>query len=128
MLEAIDYAIEKGKNRWRRCSEELPDCDVVVETKIDDENGCRNEGTLKRYQRSPETRSLWFVPDGSMYVYYEPTHSLASCFPITPKITGLPPVTLIQISAWSATPRVFFLLSGWLWDLSMCQASCLLRC
>lgn len=27
---------------------------------------------------------------------------------ITPKITGLPPVTLILISAWSATPRAFF--------------------
>ncbi len=27
---------------------------------------------------------------------------------ITPKITGLPPVTLITFSAWSATPRAFF--------------------
>ena len=60
--------------KWVACKDELPPVDVVVMTKIYDENGCRNEGTLKRYQRSPETRSLWFVPDGSMYVYYEPTH------------------------------------------------------
>jgi len=41
---------------------------VVVETKIDDANGVRNEGKLKRQG------NLWFVPDGSMYVYYRPTH------------------------------------------------------
>ncbi len=64
----------KSPGCWRRCSDELPDCDVVVETKIDDEDGCRKKGILKRYQRSPETRSFWFVPDGSVYVYYEPTH------------------------------------------------------
>jgi len=60
--------------KWVACKDELPPFDVVVMTKIDDENGCRNERTLKRYQRSPETRSLWFVPDGAMYVDYEPTH------------------------------------------------------
>ena len=41
---------------------------VVVRTKIDDANGVRNEGELKRRGR------LWFLPDGSMYVYYTPTH------------------------------------------------------
>lgn len=41
---------------------------VVVETKIDDNKGCRNEQKLKRQGR------LWFYPDGSMYVYYTPTH------------------------------------------------------
>ena len=41
---------------------------IVVETKIDDDNGVRNVTTLKRQGR------LWFFPDGSMYVYYEPTH------------------------------------------------------
>jgi hypothetical protein len=40
----------------------------VVETKIDDEHGPRNHAYLKRDVR------LWFVPDGSMYVYYTPTH------------------------------------------------------
>ena len=41
---------------------------VVVLTKIDDAEGCRNITALKRRGR------LWFVPDGSMYVYYTPTH------------------------------------------------------
>lgn len=41
---------------------------TVVETKIDDEKGVRNEQTLKRIG------NLWFYPDGSMYVYYMPTH------------------------------------------------------
>jgi hypothetical protein len=40
----------------------------IVATKIDDANGCRNESLLKRQGR------MWFVPDGSMYVYYKPTH------------------------------------------------------
>lgn len=42
--------------------------DVVVQTKIDDEKGCRNEAPLRRVRR------LWFFPDMSMYVYYRPTH------------------------------------------------------
>lgn len=41
---------------------------VVVKTKIDDADGCRNETTLKR------DGNLWWFPDGSMYVYYRPTH------------------------------------------------------
>jgi len=41
---------------------------VTVRTKIDDIGGARNEQNLKRLGR------LWFFPDGSMYVYYEPTH------------------------------------------------------
>lgn len=46
---------------------EAPD-GVEVETKIDDDGGVRNVQTLKR------SGNLWFVPDGSMYVYYTPTH------------------------------------------------------
>lgn len=41
---------------------------VVIETKIDDEHGLRNQQTLKKQG------NLWFFPDGSMYVYYAPTH------------------------------------------------------
>lgn len=41
---------------------------VVILTKIDDVNGPRNQTKLKKSGR------LWFVPDGSMYVYYTPTH------------------------------------------------------
>lgn len=59
---------------WKRCSDQLPPLDLEVMTKIDDANGCRNEQTLKLYQRSPETRPMWFFPDMSMYVYYTPTH------------------------------------------------------
>ncbi len=53
-------------SEWRRI-QTAPE-NVVVMTKIDDGNGCRNEQKLKRSGR------LWFVPDGSMYVYYTPTH------------------------------------------------------
>ena len=42
--------------------------DVPVLTKIHDERGSRNEQPLKRRGR------LWWFTDGSMYVYYTPTH------------------------------------------------------
>ena len=41
---------------------------MVLDTKIDDHNGLRNEGQLIR------RGALWWFPDGSMYVYYTPTH------------------------------------------------------
>lgn len=53
---------------WIPCDKELPPVGMVVDTKIDDKQGCRNVTTLKRNDR------LWFLPDGSMYVYYTPTH------------------------------------------------------
>jgi hypothetical protein len=53
---------------WISTAVDLPDHNLVVETKIDDANGERNVTTLKR------RGTLWFVPDGSMYVYYRPTH------------------------------------------------------
>ncbi len=40
----------------------------VLDTKIDDGAGVRNVTTLKRQG------NLWWFPDGSMYVYYIPTH------------------------------------------------------
>ncbi len=40
----------------------------VVETRIDDGHGIRNQTTLVR------DGNLWFFPDRSMYVYYSPTH------------------------------------------------------
>jgi len=42
--------------------------DVVVRTKISDADGDRNDQPLKR------RGNLWWFPDGSMYVYYKPTH------------------------------------------------------
>lgn len=40
----------------------------IVETKIDDRRGPRNQQKLFKRGR------LWFMPDGKMYVYYRPTH------------------------------------------------------
>ena len=53
---------------WTNVYNELPDEGVVVETRIVDRHGSRNEGRLKR------KGNLWFLEDGSMYVYYTPTH------------------------------------------------------
>lgn len=55
-------------NTWIACASALPRDGSVVNTKIDDERGCRNIALLKRRGR------LWFFPDDSMYVYYTPTH------------------------------------------------------
>ena len=41
---------------------------VVINTMIADELGVRNETTLKK------RGNLWWFADGSMYVYYTPTH------------------------------------------------------
>lgn len=56
------------KESWNKCSEVLPKDGVVVMTKIDGDGNPRNEQPLKLSGR------LWFLPDGSMYVYYTPTH------------------------------------------------------
>jgi hypothetical protein len=53
---------------WTSVRTLLPKEGQPVMTKIDDEDGCRNVTTLKRLGR------LWFFEDGSMYVYYNPTH------------------------------------------------------
>lgn len=58
-------------SEWTAVSEELPERGVVVMTKIHDENGERNEQPLKLIANGGR---LWFFPDGSMYVYYVPTH------------------------------------------------------
>lgn len=55
-------------SEWNSCNVILPENGVEVLTKIDDKDGCRNKTTLKRQGR------LWFFPDMSMYVYYDPTH------------------------------------------------------
>lgn len=53
---------------WISTKDMMPPERELVMTKIDDADGARNEGKLKRIGR------LWFVPDGNMYVYYRPTH------------------------------------------------------
>lgn len=48
---------------------------VEIMTKIDDEHGERNVQSLVRRTRIPgETQPMFWMPDGSMYVYYAPTH------------------------------------------------------
>lgn len=54
--------------------ESAPD-GIEVLTKIDDHNGVRNETTLIR------RGNLWWMPDGSMYVYYKPTHWMPKPLP-----------------------------------------------
>lgn len=53
---------------WISVNTLLPKNGEVINTKIDDSKGERNVQELKR------SGSLWFYPDGSMYVYYTPTH------------------------------------------------------
>lgn len=53
---------------WIKCDDQLPKDGEAAETKIDDAKGVRNEQPLQRHGR------LWFFLDGSMYVYYTPTH------------------------------------------------------
>ena len=53
---------------WTKTKDQLPPEDVVVETKIDDETGCRNESKHMWHN------DRWFTPDMEMYIYYIPTH------------------------------------------------------
>ncbi len=57
-----------SKNEWINTVDQPPPPNTIVETKIDDAQGCRNVAQLQRVGR------LWYVKDGSMYVYYAPTH------------------------------------------------------
>lgn len=52
---------------WINTVYELPRENVLVETRIHDGHGIRNTGTLKRIG------NLWFIQDGTTYVYYVPT-------------------------------------------------------
>ena len=55
-------------SKWISMKDGLPEEGVEVETKIDDTHGIRNIQTLTRKGH------LYFYPDMSMYVYYNPTH------------------------------------------------------
>lgn len=63
-----DRDTDGGSMTWTPLTDELPPEGVIVWTKIDDIKGPRNEQRLMRQGR------LWYFPDGSMYVYYTPTH------------------------------------------------------
>lgn len=53
---------------WISVVERLPPENKIVDTSIDDGEYIRNERKLKR------KGNLWYFPNGSMYVYYTPTH------------------------------------------------------
>lgn len=53
---------------WTSIKILLPTEGKIVETKISDQNGDRNIQNLQR------KGNLWWHEDGSMYVYYTPTH------------------------------------------------------
>ena len=55
-------------DKWVSVKHALPKDRALVDTKIDDDEGVRNEQQLRRQG------ALWFFPDFSMYVYYRPTH------------------------------------------------------
>lgn len=53
---------------WNSITEVPPPHNKVVMTKIDRGGEVSNEQELKYFDR------LWWLPDGSIYVYYTPTH------------------------------------------------------
>jgi hypothetical protein len=56
--------------KWIAVKDDLPPKSVMVDTKIDDEDGLRNEQQLCFHS------NLWWTGDdgNAMYVYYCPTH------------------------------------------------------
>lgn len=53
---------------WTACADQASPENQIVESKISDAHGDRNEQQLQR------RGNLWWTPDGGMYVYYTPTH------------------------------------------------------
>lgn len=53
---------------WNAVSQISPPKNIIIQTKIDDTQGVRNEARLQFDGK------LWWLPDRSMYVYYTPTH------------------------------------------------------
>jgi len=55
---------------WIRCADRLPERGVVVDTAT----GFAFPDTRSVQPLKRGAGNLWFTPDGTMYVYYEPTH------------------------------------------------------
>ena len=53
---------------WKLISEENPPMGKIVNTKVHDQLGVRNQRALKWDGK------LWWEADGNMYVHYKPTH------------------------------------------------------
>lgn len=70
ILSQLSKELRVG-SKWKPITSDEPVKGVVVDTKIDDDNGPRNEQPLSR---GGANGRLWFFPDNSMYVYYTPTH------------------------------------------------------
>jgi hypothetical protein len=70
-----DEALAKS-GIWISCEEAMPKDGLTVLTKVEDERGLRNIQKLKLNGR------LWWLADGSMYVYYRPTHWQLSEFEV----------------------------------------------
>jgi hypothetical protein len=58
-------------SEWIECKVSLPPIGQIIETKIHDKSGARNQCYLKR---GGQNGRIWFNEDGLTYVYYEPTH------------------------------------------------------
>lgn len=57
-----------NKIEWIKVSELTPPENVIIETKIDNEDGCRNiQKLIYKY-------NLWFLSDKNIHVYYTLTH------------------------------------------------------
>ena len=54
--------------KYIKCSEQLPPEDVLVHTCIIEGGDIRMDSKLTR------VRSMYYIEDKSMYVYYAPTH------------------------------------------------------
>lgn len=55
-------------SEWYSVANVMPPENVILDTKIDDVHGVRNEQQLIRQG------NLWWIKDKSIYVYYRPTH------------------------------------------------------
>jgi hypothetical protein len=52
--------------RWTACANVLPPEGLLILTKCADQD--RAPAPLRRFE------NLWWLPDGSLYAYYRPTH------------------------------------------------------
>lgn len=57
-----------SNDKWISVETMLPTNGMVVDTKIDDQNGVRNQQKLER------NGNRWWLSGGEMYAYYTPTH------------------------------------------------------
>lgn len=55
-------------NIWTPVLLRRPPENILIETKVDDQDGIRNEQDLIFW------KNLWWIEDKSVYVYYCPTH------------------------------------------------------